>query len=205
MPAGAEAPVRLPAETGYISAETGGIGGQDNVTLVVASQPYPVNSPQLSASNSHELASFATTPTSSSAAAQAELAQDEKQSIDGCQGPSTPLTLSGGVAATTCPTVSGQAIDWRAGTWTVQVVTLGGSTPSTNEADHLAAELAPSALPASDVGGVVSVVVPANASVGSSPTADLEWTAGADLYQVRTTDDPDGAIAVAGAMRPYPG
>jgi hypothetical protein len=205
LPAGAEAPIRLPAEHGDISAQTGGIGGQDNVTLVVAPQPYPVNSPQLSASNSRELASFATTPTSSPASARAALSRDEEQSIDACQGPTSPLTLSGGVGATTCPTVEGEAVGWRAGAWTVQVVTLGGSSPSTDEADDLAAELVPGSLPASDVGGMVSVVVPANPSVGRSPTADIEWAVGADLYQVRTDDDPDGALAVAGAMRPYPG
>ncbi len=205
LPAGARAPVRLPAESGYFSAQTGGIGGQDNVTLVVASQAYPVNSPQLSASNSREVASFATTPTSSSTSAQGGLTQDEKQSIDGCQGPSTSVTLTGGVPATTCPTVSGAAVNWRAGTWVVQVVTLGGSSPSTTEADHVAALLAAGSLPASDVGGMVSVVVPANSSTGTSDTADLEWTVGAALYQVRSSDDPDAAIAVAGAMTPYPG
>lgn len=204
LPSGAEAPFSLPPESGYVSAETGGIGGQDNVTLVVAAQPYPVDSPQLSATNSRELASFATTPTGSPTTAQSGLTQDEKQSIDVCQGPASPMTLTGGVSASSCPTSTGAAITWYAGPWTVQVVTLDGSSPSTTEADHLAGELA-AALPTSDKDGMVSVVVPANASAGSSDTADIEWTVGADLYQVRSSDDPDGAVAVARAMRPYPG
>ena len=204
-PAGARAPIRLPAENGYVTAQTGGLGGQANVTLVVTASPEPVNSTsRSSAVAGRALASFSTTPTASTANAASQLSNARSQSIAACGGPSTPAVLPGGVAATTCPTFEGAAVDWRVGSWTLQVLTLSGTTPSTSEAGRVAGLFSPAAEPASDAGGVLSVVVPANSSVGSSDTAALEWTVGADVYQVRSSDDPDAALAVAAAMRPYP-
>ena len=204
-PAGARAPIRLPAENGYITAQTGGLGGQDNVTLVVTAAPEPVNSPSLSnAGAGRELASFSTTPTASPSNASSQLANGRSQSIAACGGASTQIALPGGTPATTCPTFEGAAINWKVGSWTVQVLTLSGSTPSTAEAGHIAALFTTATEPASDAGGLLSVVVPANSSVGTSDTAALEWTVGADVYQVRSSDDPDAALAVAAAMRPYP-
>lgn len=204
LPAGALAPIRLPAVTGYLTAQTGGLGGQDNVTLVVTPQPVPVDSPGLQSAQTKELASFATTPTTSAATAQAQLAQQESQAIAPCGGPSAPVTLSDGTTATSCPTLDGAAITWQHGSWKVQVVDLGGTAPPQDEANQVASTLAGTGLPASDGGGIVSVQVPSSASSGSSPTAGIQWSAGADNYQVRSTDDPVGAIEVAAAMRPYP-
>lgn len=204
LPAGARAPVRLPAVNGFVSAQTGGLGGQDNVTLIVTPTQLPVNSPALSSGAGRELASFSTTPTASASNASGELARARSQSIAGCQGPSTAIVLAGGVAATTCPTIEGAAVNWTVGTWNVQVLTLDGTTPSTAEANHLAPVITAASLPQSDAGGVLSVVVPGSPSAGSADTAALEWTVGADVYQVRSSDDPDSALAVAGAMRPYP-
>ncbi len=203
LPAGARAPVRLPSVQGYITAQTVGLAGEDNVTLIATSQPEPVNSPALSSANAgREVASFKTTPTASPSNAQANLAQQKSNAIVACGGPSSPLRLANGTAATTCPTLDGAAIDWSVGPWAVQVLTLDGTTPSTAEADHLVGELG--SLPASDVGGIVSVVVPGNPSAGTADTAALAWTVGADAYQVRSSDDPDSAVFVADAMRPYP-
>lgn len=206
LPAGAEAPIHLPVVTGYVTAQTGGLGGQDNVTLVATSTPMPVNSPQLASANAgREIASFSTTPTASTANASTALSQARSQSIASCGGPSSPVTLSTGTPATTCPTLDGAAVNWSIGPWQVQVMTLDGTTPSTAEAGHVDALLHSTGLPASDAGGIVSVVVPGKPSAGSADTAALEWTRGADVYQVRSSDDPDSAIAVAAAMRPYPG
>lgn len=204
LAAGAEAPLRLPQEPGYITAQTGGLGGQDNVTLVVTAQPVPVDSPQLSTSQTTELASFATTATASASTAQGQLAQQRNLAIGSCGGAAQPLTLADGTAATTCPTLDGAAVTWQHDGWAVQVVTLSGQAPSTSEASQIESALGTAPLPAS-AGGFVSVQVPANASVGSSTTAAVEWAAGADDYQVRSTDDPVGALEVASAMRPYPG
>jgi len=204
--AGAQAPHTLPQVSGYLTAETSGLGGQDNVTLIATATPVPVDSPSLSSSSAgREVASFSTTPTASAANAQSQMAQARGQAIASCGGPSHPVTLSGGVAATTCPTLDGAAIDWSDGAWAVQVLTLDGTTPSTAEADTLAARLAGDGLPTSDGGGIVTAVVPGNPSAGSSDTAALEWAKGADVYQVRSSDDPTSALAVAAAMRPYPG
>ena len=206
LAAGARAPIRLPAVDGYVTAQTGGLGGQDNVTLIVTKSPMAVNSPTLSSAGAgRELASFSTTPTASPSNASGELARARSQSLASCEGPSTAMSLSGGVAATTCPTLEGAAINWTVGNWAVQVLTLDGTSPSTAEADHMVGLLTPAALPQSDAGGIVSVVVPRNPSAGSADTAAFEWTLGSDVYQVRSSDDPDSAVAVAGAMRPYPG
>ena len=204
LPAGAEAPIRLPQEQGYVTAQTGGLGGQDNVTLVVTPQPVPVDSPELSTAQTKELASFATTPTASASTAQSQLAQQKNLAVAACGGASSPVTLADGTPAAGCPTLDGAAITWQHAGWTVQVVTLSGQSPSTAEASQIEATLAAAPLPAG-AGGFVSVQVPANASVGSSTTAAVEWAAGADDYQVRSTDDPVGALEVASAMRPYPG
>ena len=205
LPAGAQAPIRLPAVSGYLTAETGGLGGQDNVTLVTTRSPTPVDSPALSpAGAGSELASFSTTPTTSASTAAGALSQARSQELASCQGTPASASLPGGGAATTCATLEGAAVDWTVGNWAVQVLTLSGSAPSMAEAGHVASQLAADGLPPSDAGGIVSVVVPANASAGSSSTAALEWTVGADVYQVRSGDDPDGALAVAAAMRPYP-
>jgi hypothetical protein len=204
LPTGAEAPVRIPSVPGYLTAETGGLGGQDNVTLIATAEPVPVNSPSLSgAAAGREVASFATTPTASASTASAALTQGKNESIDSCQGPSQSVSLAGGEQATSCPTLDGAALTWSAGTWEVQVVTLDGTTPSTAEAGMVDAELSSSVLPAAT--GYVSVVVPGSPSAGSADTAALEWTGGADVYQVRSSEDPASAIAVAAAMDPYPG
>ncbi|MHB8329921.1 MAG: hypothetical protein ACYDD6_09930 [Acidimicrobiales bacterium] len=206
LPAGAEAPIRLPATSGYLTAQTGGLGGEANVTLIAATQSLPVNSPQLSsASAGREVASFSTTPTASGANASAALQQAKSQAIAACGGPSHPVTLADGTPATSCPTLDGAALDWVVAGWQVQVLTLSGTTPSTDEADHLSSVLRAGGLPAADGGGLVSVVVPGDASAGPSDTAALEWVAGPDVYQVRSSDDPTAAMAVATAMRPYPG
>jgi hypothetical protein len=206
LPSGAEAPIRLPSASGYVTAQTGGLGGQDNVTLVATSQPLPVNSPALSSGGAgQELASFSTTPTASASNASAALAQAKSQSIDSCEGPSQPVTLPGGTAATSCPTLDGAALDWNVGAWVVQVVTLSGTAPSTEEAGQVASELTSAGLPVSVGGGIVSVVVPGSPSAGSADTAAVEWIAGSDVYEVRSSDDPSSALAVAAAMRPYPG
>ena len=204
LPAGAEAPLRLPPVQGYLTAQTGGIGGQDNVTLVVTSQPVPVNSPNLSSSQTRELASFATTPTSSESGAEAQLSQQKSLAIASCAGPSQAVSLTDGTQATSCPTLNGAALTWQHAGWAVQVVTLSGQAPPTSEASQIEATLAGAPLPAGGTGGFVSVQVPANASVGPSTTAAVEWTTGADDYQVRSSDDPVGALEVASAMRPYP-
>lgn len=205
MPAGARAPIRLPAVSGYVTAQTGGLGGKNNVTLIVTSAPVPVNSPSLSSAGAgRELASFATTPTASQSNAAGELAQARSQSIATCGGPSSATSLSNGAAATTCPTLEGAAVNWTVGNWTVQVLSLDGTSPQMTEADHIAGLLSPTTLPQSDAGGIVSIVVPGNPSAGSSTTAAFEWTVGTDVYEVRSTDDPDSAVAVAAAMRPYP-
>ena len=204
LPAGAEAPIRLPQEQGYVTAQTGGIGGQANVTLVVASQPVPVNSPNLSSSQTKELASFATTPTASTANAQGQLAQQKNLAVAPCGGASQPVTLADGTQATSCPTLNGAALTWQHAGWAVQVVTLSGQSPSTTEASQIEATLVAAPLPAAGAGGFVSIQVPANASVGPSTTAAVEWAIGADDYQVRSSDDPVGALEVASAMRPYP-
>lgn len=205
LPAGARAPIRLPSVSGYITAQTGGLGGKDNVTLIVTPTPVPVNGPALSSAGAgKELASFATTPTASQSNAAGQLAQARSQSIAACGGPSSATSLSNGAAATTCPTLEGAAVNWTVGNWTVQVLSLDGTSPPMAEADHVAVLLSPTALPQSDSGGIVSIVVPGNPSAGSSTTAAFEWTVGTDVYEVRSSDDPDSAVAVAGAMRPYP-
>ena len=205
LPAGAEAPVRLPPEPGYLTAQTGGLGGQDNVTVVETTAPVPVNSSGLSSSQSKELASFATTATASASNAQGQLVQQRSLAIASCGGASQPVTLADGTAATSCPTLDGAALTWQHAGWTVQVVTLDGQAPSTSEASQVESTLGGSPLPAGGDGGFISVQVPASASAGSSTTAAIEWATGADDYQVRSSDDPVGAIEVASAMRPYPG
>jgi hypothetical protein len=204
LPAGARAPLRLPSTSGYVTAQTGGLGGQDNVTLISTPTPVPVNSPQLSGSQGTELASFSITPTASVADARSSLTQSTGQSIDSCGGAAQPVTLSDGTAATTCPTLDGASVNWSFEEWKVQVVTLSGTSPSLTEASAVASELTSVGLPESDVGGFVSVVVPASASVGGADTAALEWTTGPDEYQVRSSDNPKAAIEVASAMVPYP-
>ncbi|MGH9029470.1 MAG: hypothetical protein ACRDV4_07630 [Acidimicrobiales bacterium] len=205
LPAGAEAPLRLPPVSGYLTAQTGGLGGEDNVTLIATPSPVPVNSPDLTSSGGTELASFSTTPTASTSNASSSLSQAKGQSIDACGGPSVPETLSGGTAATSCPTLDGEALDWTFEGWSVQVITLSGTSPSTAEADQVQSALSSSGVPTSSGNGFVTVEVPANSSVGSSDTAAVEWVVGADLYQVRSSDNPVGAIQTAAAMRPYPG
>ena len=214
FPAGAQAPIRLPPVSGYVTAETGGLGGQANVTLIVTPSPVPVDSPSLSSTAAgRELASFSTTSTASAAAAQGELAGDRSQSLASCQGASSPLTLGDGTKAASCPTVEGSAIDWDIGNWALQVLALDGSTPPIGEADHIDTLVAGGAsgnaptggLPVGDTGGIASVVVPGSSSAGSADTAAIEWTVGADVFQVRSSDDPDSAFAVAAAMRPFPG
>lgn len=206
LPGGAEAPERLPSVPGYLTAQTGGLGGQDNVTLVSTTQPVAVNSPSLSSSGAGtEIASFSTTPTASTANASAALAQSKNQSIDACAGPSQTVTVAGGITAASCPTVDGAALTWTLGSWTVQVVTLSGTAPSTAEAADVAGDVAGSGLPSGATGGMVSIVVPGSPSAGSADTAVLEWAVGSDVYQVRSSDNPPAAITLAAAMRPYPG
>ncbi|MHB1716199.1 MAG: hypothetical protein ACYCV5_02495 [Acidimicrobiales bacterium] len=206
LPAGAEAPERLPGVPGYLTAQTGGLGGQDNVTLIATTQPVAVNSPSLSTSAAGtEIASFSTTPTASTANASAALAQARSQSIDTCAGPSQTVSVAGGITATSCPTVDGAALTWNQGTWIVQVVTLSGTTPSSAEAASVAGDIASFGLPSGAADGMVGVVVPGNPSAGAADTAVLEWTKGADVYEVRSSDNPPAAITLAAAMRPYAG
>jgi hypothetical protein len=205
VPPGAEAPGTLPSVSGYLTAQTGGLGGEDNVTLIATAQPIPVNSPALSSAGAgQEVASFSTTPTASATTATAALTQAKSQSIDGCQGGSQAVTLAGGTAATSCPTLDGAALNWDLGSWTVQVVNLSGTTPATTQADAVASALAGAHLPGATA-GLISVVVPSSPAAGTSDTADLEWTTGADLYDVRSTTSPNSAISLATAMRSYPG
>jgi hypothetical protein len=204
LPADAEAPIQLPAVHGYLTAQTGGLGGQANVTLITTAQPVPVNSPALSASQGTELASFSTTPTASASNAQSSLSQQRSQSIAACGGAPQPVAIGSGIQATSCPTLDGAAIDWQVDGWTIQVVTLSGTSPSQSEASSIQSALISNGLPTNDGGGFVTVEVPANPSVGESDTAALEWVSGAGLYGVRSSDDPVGAIEVASAMRPYP-
>lgn len=205
LPAGAEAPVRLPPFPGYVTAQTGGLGGEANTTLIATPKPVPVNNPDLSSSGGSELASFSTTPTASVSNAQSSLARQKSQSIAACGGASQTVSLSNGVQATTCPTLDGAAVNWLSGGWQFQVLTLSGTSPSVSEASQVAATIAATGLPENAGGGIVTVEVPANPSVGTSDTAALAWTLGADYYQVRSTDNPTDAIDVAAAMRPYPG
>jgi len=204
LPAGAEAPIRLPQVSGYLTAETGGLGGQDNVTLIVTSSPVPVNSPTLTSSGGTELAAFTNIATASDSNADSQLAQAKSQSIDSCGGASQALTLADGTAATSCPTLDGEAVNWTFDGWTVQVVTLSGSTPSVGEADQADSTLHSAGVPTSSGAGIVSVVVPANSSVGQSDTSALEWVLGPNVYQVHSSDNPVAAIDVAAQMRPYP-
>ncbi len=204
LPAGAEAPARLPPFTGYVTAQTGGLGGEANTTLIATPRPVAVNSPELSSSGGSELASFSTTPTASVSNAQSSLARQKSQSIAACGGPSQTVSLSNGVQATTCPSLDGATVNWLSAGWQFQVLTLDGTNPSTAEASQIARTIAASGLPSSAGGGIVTVEVPANASVGTLDTAALAWTLGADFFQVRSTDNPTDAIEVAAAMRPYP-
>lgn len=204
LPAGARAPIRLPAVTGYLTAQTGGLGGQDNVTLVITPQPVPVNSPTLQSSHTTELASFATTLTTSSANAHAQIVQQQSQTIASCGGASSQAALGDGTVATSCPTLDGAALTWQRAGWTIQVIDFSGTAPPTAEATQVESTLSGTGLPMADGGGFVSVQVPANASVGTSTTIAVLWSVGADDYQVRSSDDPIAAIEVAAAMRPYP-
>ncbi len=204
-PAGAEAPIRLPPFTGYVTAQTGGLGGEANTTLIATPKPVAVNSPELSPSGGSELASFSTTPTASVSNAQSSLARQKSQSIAACGGPSQTVSLSDGAQATTCPTLDGATVNWHSAGWQIQVLTLNGTNPSTAEASQIAQTIAASGLPSSAGGGIVTVEVPANPSVGTLDTAALAWALGADFYQVRSTDNPTDAIDVAAAMRQYPG
>lgn len=206
LPEGAEAPIRLPVTPGPVSAQASGLGGSDTVSLFVgvgSSGPGIVGGEQ-SSGGSQELASFTTTATTSDAAAGSAMTSARQRAIDGCTGSSQPITLSDGTTATTCPTVDGAAINWRFDGWSVQVVTLGGGSPSSLAASTVDGDLRSDGLPAGDGPGFVSVVVPANASVGDAQTAEVAWRAGADDYDVRSQDDPAAALAIAAAMRPYP-
>ena len=211
IPVGARAPATLPATAGFVTAETGGLGGQVNVTLIATTSPMAVGSPALTSSGAgRELASFSTTPTASTSNAATELAGDRARTQASCQGATAPLSLADGTAGSTCSTIQGEVVDWMLGSWAVQVLSLSGQSPPTDEANRLEAQVGRAApptteLPASDAGGILSVVVPGTASAGSTDTAALEWTVGADLYQVRSGDDPGAALEVAAAMRPYPG
>jgi len=210
LPAGARAPIRLPATTGDITAETAGLGGEANVTLIATTSPVTVDSPALASGAGTELASFSTTPTASESNATTEVSGDRSRSQASCQGTANATALSDGTAAGTCSTAQGEALDWMAGSWSVQVLALDGASPPMAEADHIesligAAGPATTALPSSGGGGaILSVVVPGGASAGSADTAALEWSVDADVYLVRSSDDPDAALAVAAAMRPYP-
>jgi hypothetical protein len=204
LPAGAEAPIRVPQYAGYLTAQTGGLGGQDNVTLIATPSPVPVNSSGLTSSGGTELASFSTTPTASSSNATSSLSQANSQNIDSCGGASQSQELSGGTQAMSCATVDGDALNWTFEGWQVQVLTLSGTTPPTDEANRVASALSSSGVPASDGAGFITVQVPANSSVGTSDTAAVEWVVGSDVYQVRSSDNPIAAIQTAAAMRPYP-
>jgi hypothetical protein len=204
LPSGAEAPIRLPQFSGFATAQTGGLGGQDNVTLIATPAPVPINSAQLNSSGGTEIAAFSTTPTASVSNAQSALTQAKSQSIEACGGPSQPETLGGGTQATTCPTLDGAAIDWSYQGWQVQVLTLNGTNPSVDEANQVASALSASGVPGGDGGGILSVQVPGSSSAGTSDTAALEWTVGPDVYQVRSSDSPVDAVQVAAAMRPFP-
>ncbi|MHB8439247.1 MAG: hypothetical protein ACYDD4_08810 [Acidimicrobiales bacterium] len=208
LPAGAEAPGSVPSVTGtgFVTAQTSGLAGVDNVTLIDAPTPTTVDSPALSATGAgRELGSYSTTATSSPAAAGAAIAQARGEAVLDCAGSTTSVVVPGlSSAATGCPTIEGEAIDVTVGTWTIQVLTLNGSSPSTAEASALAEKLTASGFPGPSVAGLVSVVVPANASAGNADTANIEWIEGADLYQVRSSDDPSAALDIALAMRPYP-
>lgn len=185
-----------------MTAQAGGLAGVDTVTLYAPGTTSGGRGG--TAGGLRELASFTTTATASPAASAAAQRQAAERSIDACAGGSRPLRLADGTTATTCPTVDGAAVDWAHAGWTVQVVTLDGTTPATGAATLVDDLLRSGGLPPGASGGFVSVVVPGNPSAGTADTADVQWSSGADEYTVRTQDDPSAALAVAAAMRPYP-
>jgi hypothetical protein len=206
-PSGMEAPAKLPATLGAVSAEaTKGLDGSYSVTLVATQQQLPVNSPELGAAAANPrslLGTFSTTPVASAAAAASYLHTAASQDLASCTGPKASASFAG-TPATTCETSEGPAVSWSSGAWKVQVLDQGGDQFPTSQASSLASWLGGHSLPAA-AQGVVAVSVPASAAEGSSVTSEVVWYSGQDVYQVSVPGSELGALQLASSMRPWPG
>lgn len=203
-PPGLQAPITLPPAPAAVSAQSSGLGGTDAVTLIATPRPLPLNDPSLRAGapGTEDLGTFSTTATSSPAAASTYLTSNTSASVPSCATPATPAPI-GVAGATACTTLMGGLITWHTGSWTVAVQELGSATSPTTAARSVASEATPPGLPGADR-GILSVVVPANATYGNATTTSLSWQRGADVYQVRTSRGWSPTLSLADSMRPYP-